>query len=74
MYQDNLKYLAGITAFTLVYFIAAKFGLWLAPLDNVTPLWLPTGIALAVILIFGYRYWPGILSVRLLYPLLRMFL
>ena len=44
-----------------MYFIAAKFGLWLAPLDNVTPLWLPTGIALAVILIFGYRYWPGIL-------------
>jgi hypothetical protein len=38
MCQDNLKYLAGITAFTLVYFIAAKFGLWLAPLDNVTPL------------------------------------
>ena len=44
-----------------MYFIAAKFGPWLAPLDNVTLFWLPTGIALAVILIFGYRYWPGIL-------------
>jgi integral membrane sensor domain MASE1 len=61
VYQDNLKYLAGITAFTVVYFAAAKFGLWLAPLDYVTPLWPPTGIALAVILIFGYRYWPAIL-------------
>jgi hypothetical protein len=39
MYQDNLKYLAGITAFTLVYFAAAKLGLWLASgvQNNVTP-------------------------------------
>jgi hypothetical protein len=29
MYQDNLKYLVGITVFTLVYFAAAKLGLWL---------------------------------------------
>ncbi|MGH8589229.1 MAG: hypothetical protein ACREXX_07785, partial [Gammaproteobacteria bacterium] len=59
----TLKYLAGVTAFTLVYIAAAKFGLWLVPgvQNNVTPVWPPAGIALAVILVFGYRFWPGIL-------------
>jgi signal transduction histidine kinase len=63
MYKLTLKYLAGVTAFTLVYVAAAKFGLWLVPSvqNSVTPVWPPAGIALAVILVFGYRFWPGIL-------------
>jgi DNA-binding CsgD family transcriptional regulator len=63
MYKETLKYLAGVTAFTLVYVAAAKFGLWLVPgvQNSVTPVWPPAGIALAVILVFGYRFWPGIL-------------
>ena len=63
MYKLTLKYLAGVTAFTLVYVAAAKFGLWLVPgvQNSVTPVWPPAGIALAVILVFGYRFWPGIL-------------
>ncbi len=63
MYKVTLKYLAGVTAFTLVYVAAAKFGLWLVPgvQNSVTPVWPPAGIALAVILVFGYRFWPGIL-------------
>ena len=45
----------------LVYFAAAKLGLSLAALhSNVTPIWPPTGIAIASLLIFGSRVWPGI--------------
>jgi signal transduction histidine kinase/integral membrane sensor domain MASE1/CheY-like chemotaxis protein len=44
-----------------VYFGAAKLGLSLAfQADQVTAVWPPTGIALAAVLLFGYRVWPGI--------------
>jgi PAS domain S-box-containing protein len=45
----------------IVYFAAAEVGLSLASLhSNVTPVWPPTGIAIASLLIFGRRVWPGI--------------
>jgi len=45
----------------LVYFVAARLGLMLAyPGTNATPLWLPTGIALSAMLLWGNRMWPGI--------------
>ncbi len=47
---------------TLVYFIAGKFGLVLASLHaSASPVWPPTGIALAALLVLGYRVWPAIL-------------
>jgi diguanylate cyclase (GGDEF)-like protein len=46
----------------IVYFIAGKLGLALAFVHpSSTAIWPPTGIALAALLIFGYRVWPGIL-------------
>jgi PAS domain S-box-containing protein len=43
------------------YFVAAKLGLALAfSAEQVSMVWPPTGIALAAILLFGYRLWPGI--------------
>jgi len=46
---------------TLVYFIAGKFGLMLASLHaSASPVWPPTGIALAALLVLGYRAWPAI--------------
>ena len=52
---------ARIILLPLVYFAAAKLGLSLAALhSNVTPIWPPTGIAIASLLIFGRRVWPGI--------------
>ena len=40
----------------IVYFAAAELGLSLASLhSNVTPVWPPTGIAIASLLIFGRR-------------------
>jgi signal transduction histidine kinase len=44
-----------------VYFVTAKFGLSLNAVSGfATLVWLPTGIALAATLLFGYRMWPGI--------------
>ena len=44
-----------------VYFGAAELGLRLALVrEQVTPLWPPTGIALACLLLFGVRWWPGV--------------
>src|SRR5436309_6989549 len=46
---------------TLVYFIAGKFGLILASLHaSASPVWPPVGIALAALLVLGYRAWPAI--------------
>jgi diguanylate cyclase (GGDEF)-like protein len=50
---------AGLLA--AVYFSAAKLGLLLATVhENITLVWLPSGMALAAVLRFGYRVWPGI--------------
>ncbi len=44
-----------------VYYIVAKFSLLLAlGTTNDTSIWLPTGIALAAVLLFGCRIWPAI--------------
>ncbi len=46
---------------TLVYFIAGKLGLKLAFLnDSTSAVWPPSGIALAALLLLGYRVWPAI--------------
>ena len=54
--------LIGLNLFlAIVYFAAAELGLSLATLhSNVTPVWPPAGIAIASLLIFGPRLWPGI--------------
>ncbi|HKY41819.1 MAG TPA: MASE1 domain-containing protein [Pyrinomonadaceae bacterium] len=45
----------------IVYFAGAELGLSLASVhSNVTPVWPPTGIAIASLLIFGRQIWPGI--------------
>ena len=45
----------------LVYFIAGKVGLMLASLHaSASPVWPAAGIALAALLVIGYRAWPAI--------------
>src|SRR5262245_6364623 len=45
----------------LVYLAAAKLGLSMAFVaEQVTAVWPPTGIALAALVLGGYRLWPGI--------------
>ena len=53
--------LAVMVATAAIYFGAAKLGLSMAvTAEQVSAVWPPTGIALAAILIFGHRIWPGI--------------
>ena len=57
---SRLGAMAGLAA---VYFIAAKLGLRLAFLHaSATPVWPPTGIALAAFLVLGLDVWPGVLA------------
>jgi signal transduction histidine kinase len=45
----------------IIYHLAARVGLKMAYVQaNTSPVWPPTGIGLAALLIFGYRLWPGI--------------
>jgi len=60
-YVRGLPYLGQVGLFALVYFIAAKLSLLLAiPPGYATAVWPPSGIALAIMLLFGGRLWPGI--------------
>lgn len=50
-----------IAALAIIYYLAAKLGLSFAfASTNVSPVWPPSGVALAALLIFGWRIWPGI--------------
>ncbi len=50
-----------VVAVAVVYYVTARVGQLLAiPPGNVTPVWLSSGIVLAVVLLRGYHVWPGI--------------
>lgn len=52
---------------TAVYFGAGKLGLqWAIAHPNITMVCPSTGVALAALLIFGYRVWPGVVAGTLL--------
>jgi diguanylate cyclase (GGDEF)-like protein len=56
-----LPHLAQVTLLAAAYFMAAKASLVFAiPPGYATAVWPPSGIALAAILIFGRRVWPGV--------------
>ena len=50
-----------IGVFAIIYLFAGKIGLHLASLNaSASPVWPPAGIALAAMLLLGYRAWPAI--------------
>jgi signal transduction histidine kinase/integral membrane sensor domain MASE1/ActR/RegA family two-component response regulator len=58
---DAVRWFFSIALLAAIYFASAKFGLSLAFVaEQVSSVWPPTGIALAAILLFGFRLWPGI--------------
>src|SRR5438128_1244125 len=57
---DGFLWLAVVLLLAAAYFGAAKLGLSMGVTPQVTTVWPPTGIALAALLLFGYRVWPGI--------------
>lgn len=62
MNDSPLRRTAVIAALAGAYFISAWLGLSLAAVHpSATAVWPPSGIALAAVLLLGYRVWPGIL-------------
>src|SRR5437762_1797386 len=59
--NDRVAFGAGLLALTILYWAAAELGFTVAfSVRQVSPVWPPTGIAFAVLLRFGRRYWPGV--------------
>src|SRR5687768_15564934 len=57
----HFKTAGAIFALAAAYFCAGKFGLSLASVNvSASPVWPPTGIALAALLVWGQRLWPGV--------------
>ncbi|HKS38458.1 MAG TPA: PAS domain S-box protein, partial [Verrucomicrobiae bacterium] len=55
------EYLVGFLVLLAAYFFAGKLGLKLAFVHaSATAVWPPTGIALAGLLVLGYRVWPAV--------------
>src|SRR5262245_24788385 len=48
-------------AFVLLYFAAARVGFSLAYIaEQVTVVWAPTGLSIALLVLFGRHYWPAV--------------
>ena len=61
-WRAHLRYLATLLAVAVAYFVLAKLGLRLASINpSASPIWPPTGLALAAVLLAGLRIWPAIL-------------
>ena len=59
--RSRIAVLAENLALTAIYVGCGKFGLSLAFVNpSASPVWPPTGVALAALLIRGYRLWPGV--------------
>ena len=57
-----LRYFSILLVVALAYFVLAKLGLQLASINpSASPIWPPSGIALAAVLLGGLRVWPAIL-------------
>src|SRR5215468_3985042 len=59
--RQRLPYAVAMGLLAAVYFGVAKLSLLMAfEQANVSPVWPPTGLSLAVLLLLGRHYWPGI--------------
>src|SRR4051812_38113719 len=59
--RAELARAAQLLTLMAVYVVVAKLGLTLAPVSRfATLVWPPTGIALAALMLGGYRLWPAI--------------
>ena len=60
-FKTMIQYLGQVLILSAIYLIAAWIGLSMGFMEKkVALLWPPSGIALAAILLYGYRLWPGI--------------
>ena len=60
-WRARARYVCGLAILGVVYFVLAKVGLAVASINpSASPIWPPTGLALAAVLLWGYRVWPAI--------------
>jgi PAS domain S-box-containing protein len=60
-YCEKLGYAGQVVALAVVYLLLGRLGLAIIPVEGVAALvWPPTGVALAALLLGGYRLWPGV--------------
>jgi signal transduction histidine kinase len=60
-YEGPILYAGTVALVAGAYYLAGRIGLELAYLEGaVAALWPPAGLGLAVLFLFGVRYWPGI--------------
>lgn len=61
-HYDRVERAAALVGLVAIYFVAGKLGLQLAYLHpSATPIWAPTGIAIAACLLLGTWAWPAVL-------------
>jgi two-component sensor histidine kinase len=59
--RRRLKYIVELTSIAIIYIALAKLSLALASIHpSATPIWPPTGFALAIVLLLGYQISPAI--------------
>ena len=59
--RSRVRHLGALVLVAVAYYAGARIGLTLSLVErNVTPLWPPTGIAVAAFLVFGRSLWPGV--------------
>lgn len=59
---NRILYIVKVLALALIYFVTAKIGLSFHAIPGFSTLvWLPSGIALAALLLYGFELWPGIM-------------
>lgn len=60
--RGAVRLVAAIALLAFLYFVTGRLGLLLAiPPGYATAIWPASGIALAALLLYGYRLWPGVL-------------
>lgn len=59
----HARQLTVVLGLVAAYILAARFGLWLAAFmhPSVSAIWPASGLALAALVVFGWRLWPGVL-------------
>ncbi len=60
---SGMRLLAGMLGLAAVYVLAARLGFWMAGFmhPGVSAIWPASGVALAALVLFGRRLWPGLL-------------
>lgn len=59
--NQNASKISRVVALAAVYYIAGRVGLLLGNIhSSISPIWPATGIALAGLLLWGYRLWPAV--------------